>query len=51
MLSHLEENHLNDLSVENPEERAKLLTAAQMISDFEGKLSRNSFISTISLES
>ena len=34
--SDLDESRLNDLGIHNPEERAKLITAAQMISDFEG---------------
>ena len=32
----INEGHLDEMGIHSPEERAKLLTAAQMISDFEG---------------
>lgn len=34
--SEIEETDLDELCINNPEQRAKLLTAAQMIRDYDG---------------
>ncbi len=36
LFSDLNKTDLDDLEIRNPEERAKLLTAAQMLWDYEG---------------
>ncbi len=39
LFSDLNKTDLDDLEIRNPEERAKLLTAAQMLWDYEGNTS------------
>lgn len=38
LFSELEEEDLNELGISNPEDRAKILTAAQMLIDYEGNI-------------
>lgn len=41
LFSEVEEEDLDDLAITIPEERAKVLTAAQMLLDYEGQLSNS----------